>query len=332
MPVESAHHSHTLMAYPSMASADDEEHLKAMQDEVVDIANAISRFEPVHLFARPDLVAQAKALVTSNVFVREACADQLWIRDSGPVYVHDNQTNDHVAVAFNFNYWGDKLPHTGDESLAKHIATQANQPSLAASIRLEGGGLEHDGEGTFLGTESCIINDNRNPMMTKADIEAELTAILGVSHFIWLPGIKGYDITDYHIDAFARFVRPGVVLLSKPAARAPAVAQKAFHEARVILSNSTDSRGRQLTVYEVEEPDVTLLGPADEANEVIGTYANYFLVNGGVMIPKFDQATDEQALQFFKEFFPDREVVQIPINILPRSGGGIHCATQQVPA
>jgi agmatine deiminase len=190
MPAESSRHSHTLMAYPSIDSADNEDDLKAMQSEIVTIANAISAFEPVHLYTRPALVDQAKSLVAREVFVKAGPADQLWIRDSGPVYVKDEK-GVLTAVNFNFDYWGKKLSRTGDEHLAPAIAEQAGEPSVRSRLTLEGGGLEHDGEGTFLGTESCIINDNRNPGMTKAEIERELGSLLGVTHFIWLPGVAG---------------------------------------------------------------------------------------------------------------------------------------------
>ncbi|OAP62750.1 hypothetical protein AYL99_01977 [Fonsecaea erecta] len=332
MPAESTRHSHTLMAFPSLESAESPEHLEALQSEVTSIANAISRFEPVHLYAREKLIPQAKALVNSNVSVRPATVSELWIRDSGPVFVQDVSTGKRTAVRFNFNYWGGKLPAIGDENIAAQIAAHENNSSVTSKLTMEGGGIEHDGEGTFLGTESCIINDNRNPGITKSEAEAELTDKLGVTHFIWIPGVKGFDITDYHVDALARFTSPGVVLLSKPGPNAHQIAIDVYNSARSILTSARDARGRTLTVYDCEEPDVTLLGAPDKHNEVIGSYANYLLVNGAVIAPKFGQERqDTAALGLFKKLFPDREVVQVPINMLPRTGGGIHCSTQQVP-
>ena len=332
MPVETARHSHTLMAFPSIQSADDVEHLEALQSEVTNIANAIAKFEPVHLYTREKLTTQAKTMVSANVTVKSATVSELWIRDSGPVFVQDLSTGKRAAVKLNFNYWGGKLPLAGDENIAEQIATDADEALLTSKLTLEGGGLEHDGEGTFLGTESCIINDNRNPGLSKSEVEAELKDKLGMTHFIWLPGVKGYDITDYHIDALARFVSPGVVLLSKPGPNAHTIAVDVYHTSRAILSSAKDARGCSLTIYDCEEPDATQLGPPDEHNEVVASYANYLLVNGGVILPKFGQEKqDDAALHLFKNLFPDREVVQVLINMLPRTGGGIHCATQQVP-
>ncbi|KAK5048884.1 hypothetical protein LTR84_005304 [Exophiala bonariae] len=332
MPAESALHSHTLMAFPSIRSAESREHLEALQLEVIHIANAISRFEPVHLYASKELISQATSMVGSNAFVKPATVNELWIRDSGPVYAQDQSTGKMTAVRFNYNYWGGKLPAIGDQNVAAEVAAYANEPSVTSKLILEGGGIEHDGEGTFLGTESCILNDNRNPGFSKKEVEAELRDKVGVTHFIWIPGVKDYDITDYHIDALARFISPGVVLLSKPSPRADSIAIEVYKSARSILSSAKDAKGRSLTVYDCEEPETALLGPPDQFNEVVASYANYLLVNGAVIMPKFGQVKqDTAALELFQKLFPDREIVQVLLNILPRTGGGIHCATQQVP-
>jgi agmatine deiminase len=320
------------MAFPSMESAESTAHLEALQSEVTNIANAISRFEPVHLYAKEDLIPQAESMVDAGVSVKPATVSELWIRDSGPVFVQDVSTGKRTAIKFNFNYWGGKLPSIGDENIALQIAAHANEPSVVSKLTMEGGGIEHDGEGTFLGTESCIINDNRNPGFSKSEVEAELRDLLGVTHFIWIPGVKDYDITDYHIDALARFTSPGIVLLSKPGPNAHPIAVDVYNSAHSVLRAAKDAKGRPLTIYDCEEPDITQLGPPDKHNEVIGSYANYLLVNEGVIMPKFGQdRQDTAALELLRRLFPHRKVVQVPINILPRTGGGIHCATQQVP-
>ena len=332
MPAESARHSHTLMAFPSMESADSPEHLEALQSEVTSVANTIAPFEPVPLYAREALISQAKSLVAANVSVMPATVSELWIRDSGPVFVQELSTGKRTAVKFGFNYWGGKLPTAGDEHVAGQIASHEAEPSIFSKLVLEGGGIEHDGEGTFLGTESCILNNNRNPGITKSEVEAELTDKLGVTHFVWIPGVKDYEITDYHIDALARFTSPGVAVLSKPGPNAHATAIDVYKSARANLTSAQDAKGRTLDVYDCEEPDITLLGPSDKHNEVMASYANYLLVNGGVIMAKFGQESqDTAASELLKRLFCGREVVQVPINMLPRTGGGIHCATQHVP-
>lgn len=332
MPFEGDRHSHTLMVFPSLASVYSEADLQASQEEVVNIANAIARFEYVHLYTREELMVKARSMAGTNVLVKAAGVDQLWARDSAPTYVYDKQGS-RTAINFNFNYWGKKLPPTGDEGLAAQVAEQESQPTARSRLTTEGGAIEHDGQGTLLATESSLINDNRNPGMSKAEIEHELRAMLGVSSFIWIPGVKGHDITDYHIDILARFVRPGVVVLSKPASSAPDFVVNAYEEAQKVLSNSRDARGGVLAVYTCQEPDTSVLGPPDESNEVVASYVNYHLVNGAVILPMYgQQEPDNQALELFTRLFSEREVVQVHLNMLPRSGGGIHCATQQVIA
>ena len=179
MPPESDRHAYTLMAFPGPGSIETKKQLKALQVEVAAIANTISRFEPVHLYARNDLISQAKSMVSSAVLVKPATVSELWIRDSGPVFVQDLSTGRRIAIKFNFNYWGKKLPFIGDENVAARIANSAGEHLVTSKLTLEGGGIEHDGEGTFLGTESCIMNKNRNRGFSKSDVEAELTRQVG---------------------------------------------------------------------------------------------------------------------------------------------------------
>lgn len=331
MPAERSPHACTLMAFPSIASAEDQLHLERLQSEVTSLANIISRFEPVQLYARTELVNSARERVGPTVTVKSATVDQLWIRDSGPTFVQDAVTGRLAAVDWNFSYWGGKLPPTGDQGLAGDISAQNNATAIHTALVAEGGALECDGDGTFLGAESCLLNDNRNPGVTKADIEAELHRLLGVSGFVWVKGLKGYEGTDYHVDALVRFAMPGVVILSKPAANAPKATVAVYEQAHHALTSSTDARGRRLKVYDCEEPNLDILRrPGDE--DVVASYANYYFVNGGVIMPKFgDDRADERAVELFQELFPTRQVVQVSLNALPRTGGGIHCATQQVP-
>jgi agmatine deiminase len=324
------------MAFPSLASAEDQVHLEHLQSEVTTLANTIARFEPVQLYAREELVDVARQRVAPNVQVVPSTAvDQLWIRDSGPTLVQDVARGHVAAIDFNFDYWGGKLPRTGDQTLASEIAADNGLVAVQARMVAEGGALEVAGDGTFLGVESCLINDNRNPGMTRGDVEAELSRLLGVSRFIWLKGVKDHELTDYHVDALARFATStaegAVVVLSKPGPHAPAPVAAAYEEARCALVGSIDATGRPLTVYDCQEPNLNnLRQPGD--HDVVASYVNYYLVNGGLIMPRFgDDEPDEQAYALFQHLFPAREIVQVPLNALPRTGGGIHCATQQVP-
>ncbi|KAF5534109.1 peptidylarginine deiminase s [Fusarium mexicanum] len=353
MPPEWQKHSQTLTAWPSPASIVKENILRQARAEVSALSNAIARFEPVTMFTRPEDVREASETVSDNITVRPLAVSELWIRDTGPVFVHGTQNGCSTGLKLNFNYWGAKIPSTGDEAVAANIqipetsvidhkdekdasVPQGNTiPIIDAGFTAEGGAIEVDGDGALLATESSIINENRNPGRSKEELEGLFKKYFGIYKVIWLTGVKGYDITDFHIDAFARFIKPGKVLLSRPSERADPQVIQAYKEAKETLTNATDYQGRQLEVFEVEEPHPSDLPGEnwDHSDVTVASYANYYLPNGGLIMPRFGiKKLDDDAYALFRLQFPDREIVQVDLSILPKLGGGIHCATQQVPA
>jgi agmatine deiminase len=237
------------------------------------------------------------------------------------------------AVDFNFNYWGGKSRVTVDQHFARRILASdfSEHTRHQAGIVSEGGALEVDGEGTLLVCDSSIINDNRNPGRSKDEIESELKRLLGVSKVIWLKGVKGLESTDWHVDAFARFVAPGHVILSKPPPNAHPAILDIFDAAVETFKKTTDAQGRSIVVTICQEPDQEKLA-GGAVDGMVTSYVNYLLVNGGVVMAKFDEPeTDAKAFEQIQSLFPDRRVVQVYINELPRLGGGIHCATQHIP-
>ncbi|EWZ82191.1 hypothetical protein FOWG_13897 [Fusarium oxysporum f. sp. lycopersici MN25] len=352
MPPEWQKHSQTLTAWPSPASIVDEKILRQARAEVSALSNAVSRFEPVTMFARPEDVYEASATVSDNVTVRPLALNELWIRDTGPVFVHGTQNGCSTGLKLNFNYWGAKIPSSGDEAVAANIEIPEASvidrkdekdgsappgsviPIIDGGFTSEGGAIEVDGDGTLLATESSIVNENRNPRKSKKELEELFEKYFGIHKVIWLTGVKGYDITDFHIDAFARFIKEGQVLLSRPSERADPLVIQAYKEAKEILRNATDHRGRRFEVFEVEEPHPSDLPGEnwDHFDVTVASYANYYLPNRGLIMPRFGVGKlDDDAYELFRQHFPDREVVQVDLNILPKLGGGIHCATQQVP-
>ncbi|KAF4447171.1 hypothetical protein F53441_9316 [Fusarium austroafricanum] len=351
MPPEWHRHAQSLTVWPDFDSIGDVEGLKKARAEVSAISNAIARFEPVTMFTRPQNMEQASRSVSGNVTVRPLDASQLWIRDTGPIFVHERNSGCLTGLKLGFNHWGSKLPSTGDEKVAADIQIMAASamgregqetwpvleekviPMSDAGFVSEGGAIEIDGQGTLLATKSSIINPNRNPGKSKEEIEEAFSKFFGITKIIWIPGVKDYDITDYHIDAFARFIKKGQVLLSRPSKRAESRAIQAFEEAKEILNRETDCQGNSLDVVEVEEPHRNdLPGEVWEGDMAVASYANYYLVNGGLIMPRFGVGKlDDDAYELFCQYFPDREIVQVDLNTLPKLGGGIHCATQQVP-
>ncbi|GAA2533007.1 hypothetical protein GCM10009860_11230 [Microbacterium mitrae] len=204
-------------------------------------------------------------------------------------------------------------------------------PRLKANLVAEGGSLETDGLGTLLVTESSIVNDNRNPGLSRDEIEARLMELLGMKKVIWFDGVYGEDITDAHIDSLVRFVAPGVVLLDVPGPGAPDdVWARSSAQARDVLDEAIDANGEPFEVIELPQPDFSLI--RGEGDDFLASYVNFYVANGAVFVPEFgDKAADREAQNILAEQFPDREIVPVAIDTIASGGGGIHCATHDLP-
>ncbi len=328
MPAEGGPHARTWMALPSPAVF--AAWAASVRDDVLGLARAIAEHEPVSLLADPSEAPAVRRLAGSGVTVVAHSVDDLWARDSGPVFVHTE--NGLAAIDFNFNGWGGKQEHTRDAGVARRVAQEAGAVHVVAPLTAEGGALEVDGEGTLLATESSLVNGNRNPGKTRGQVEEELKALLGVRKVIWLEGVSGKDVTDCHVDCLARFAGPGTVVLSRPVSRARREAfEGAYQQARDVLSQAVDARGRRLNLVELPEADQEKIdgdGPG-----LCASYANFYVANTAVFLPRFgDHEADEFAADAIGGLFPGRVVRQVAINAIATADGGIHCATQQQPA
>jgi agmatine deiminase len=254
--------------------------------------------------------------------------DDLWMRDTGPVFVV-TENGEKAGVDFNFNGWGGKQEYDRDTKVAGFVAKKAGFQHIPTESVLEGGGIEVDGHGTAIITESCVLNANRNPGVSKSACEAELKRLLGLEKIIWLPGIKGKDITDGHTDFYARFAKPGVVVAGydpDPKSFDHAVTKRHLD----ILRAATDTEGRKLEVVVLKAPSTVREKFAND--DFAAGYINFYVCNGAVIAPEFgDQKTDLAARQTLQRLFPKRKVVQINIDGIAAGGGGIHCTTQQEP-
>ena len=218
---------------------------------------------------------------------------------------------------------------------------------IASPVRLEGGGIEVDGNGTLLATESSILCDYRNDGMSRETIEMHLRRLLGVTKIIWFPGRRDHDITDCHVDGEIKFLAPGLVVQSKPHKRAEKVEKEVYQEIRDILTRATDAQGRKFQIVEIEGPDLEKVGWSDEEygyedeefdeedkedEDVAGTYVNFYFVNGGLILPAFgDKRQDRKAVETLRKWIePERKIRQVYTSALPRMGGVVHCVTQQV--
>nr|WP_242108925.1 agmatine deiminase family protein [Luteimonas aquatica] len=296
------------------------------------LARTIARYQPVTVLCRPGEAEDARrACGTVNIDYMALPLDDIWVRDYGGVFVVGGQGGTGL-VDFNFNGWGRKQAFRRDAAVAAALSKACRVVPLQAGVTGEGGGIEVDGHGTAILTESCWVNENRNPGMRRERIEAELSRLLGLRKIIWLPGIRGRDITDAHVDFYARFVRPGVVVANldnDPASYDYEVTRRHLD----ILKASTDAEGRKLQVHTLPPPaDVRRNDYTDNPDFAAG-YINYLPINGAVIAPQFgDAEADRYCNRLLRKLYPGRKVVQVDIDPIAAGGGGIHCVTKHMPA
>jgi len=330
MPDEGEHHERTWMAF----GVSEEVWGRRLADEVrknlAIVAEAIAEFEPVVMCVREEEQELAKDYFTdlTNIELFICPLNDLWIRDYGAVFVR-NGSGTLAAVDFNFNGWGEKQDFDDDSEVASMMADKCSVDLIRTDLCLEGGGIEVDGKGTAIITESCVLNRNRNPGWSKKACEKELQRLLGVNKIIWLPGVKGADITDGHTDFYARFTRPGIVVAHLDVdRRSPEYALTRRH--LEVLEGATDAQGNQLQVLTLEAPE--FIREQFETEDFCAGYINYYVCNGAVIAPHFgDKRTDAAARDLLNDQFPNREIVMLNIDGIAAGGGGIHCATQQQP-
>jgi agmatine deiminase len=334
MPDEAEAHERTWMGFSSRSDIWGSA-LPGVQQDLMRIADAIAAFEPVSMLVENSALGRAKRLRDqvanrARIELVVASLDDLWLRDTGPVFVV-NAARQLRSVDFNFNGWGRKQRFVKDAGVAAAIAQMASAPIHKSSLTLEGGGLEVDGQGTAIVKESCVLNANRNPGLSKSAVESALRSTLGLEKIIWLPGPAGGDITDAHTDFYARFVGEAAVVVSHDAA--DTYGERSVTERHLeVLRQATDARGRSLSLTMIPVPTEPASPNADSENFAAG-YINYYLCNGGLILPAFgDAGADRFAWQALQSHYPNRKIVQLRIDAIAAGGGGIHCTTQQQPA
>ena len=327
MPMENEPHERTFMQWPMSRSVYGMKDLDSVQRAITNIANAIAEFEPVVLLGSDVQRSGNKRLLSNKVELWNIPTDDLWCRDSGPTFVI-NEAGQLAVAHIIFNGWGNKQPHANDGQVASRVAARLGFPLLETGLIGEQGGIEHDGAGTLLAHASCWANRNRNSI-SRDVIARRLELALGARHTIWAPGIAGADITDYHIDALARFVGPGKVLIQIDDTVDPSDPWSvAAHETLRVLEHARDAAGWALQIIKLPEPQAIRSNAAD----FVSSYINYYVCNGAVIGAQFgDSETDGAVREILGDLYPDREIIMLNIDSIGESGGGIHCATQQQP-
>ncbi|MEH7106376.1 agmatine deiminase [Bacillus sp. JJ1764] len=318
------------------------------QKAFVEVAKAISRFEKVTMCVSPENWQVARGMLPEHIRVIEMTNNDSWMRDVGPSFVVNNG-GEIRGVSWDFNAWGGLrgglyFPWDQDDLVAAKVCDIEGKALYYAPFVLEGGSIHVDGEGTCITTEECLLNPNRNPDLTKEQIEYLLEEFLGVEKVIWIPRGVYNDETNGHVDNLLCYVRPGEVALTwTDDINDPQYAIS--REAYDVLANTTDAKGRRLKIHTIYQPNPIIITPEEAegvhpmdgtmprqaGDRLAGSYINHYIANGGVVMPLFNDPHDELAMTKLQEIYPDREIVGVYAREIILGGGNIHCITQQQP-
>jgi agmatine deiminase len=347
MPPEWALHARTWMLWPERT---DNWRLgaKPAQKTFAAVAEAISRYEPVTVGVNHRQFQNARNMLPPHIRVVEISNNDAWMRDIGPTFVVDGRSGVRL-VDWSFNAWGGLngglyFPWDLDEMVPQKMAELEGLDRYRAPLVLEGGSIHVDGEGTLLTTEECLLNENRNPELSREEIEGYLKEYTGATNLIWLGKGVYNDETNGHVDNLACFLCPGVVALTwtddHNDPQYP-ISQDALGR----LAAATDARGRKFEVIKIYQPDPVIIAPieAEGVDAVEGTlprragdrmaasYVNFYFCNGAAIVPVFDDPHDKPALETLQQALPVHKVVGVPAREILLGGGNIHCITQQQP-
>ncbi len=328
LPAEWEAHTATIVAWPGRPSVWGQ-HLQQGRSETLALATAIATDERVVLAVDPshygDLVGLASGL---NADVVALPLNDCWARDIAPLFVLARGVNKLQAIDFAFNAWGEKFePYDGDSAFGRTVSEHLGIERVASKLVLEGGSITTDGAGTAILVETSVLNQNRNPGRTRAEVEEILGVQLGIETVIWLPyGLLGDADTDGHVDNVAVYCARGRVLVqSAPSAKHPDAERMSANHS--ILTRARDARGKQLDLVEVPWLPASTLD-----NSRPCSYVNVYPTNRRILVPVVGSDTDDKAAELVSEAFGGRPPVSIPSNALSFGGGGPHCMTMQIPA
>ncbi len=321
---------------------------KPAQQAFVAVATAIAGSERVSVGVSAAQYANARRRLPAAVRVVEISSNDAWMRDVGPTFVVDGRRRLR-GVDWGFNAWGGLdgglyFPWDRDEAVAQKVLEVEGCDRYRAPLVLEGGSIHVDGQGTVITTEECLLNPNRNPGLSRAQIEDCLRRYLGVECVIWLgKGVHG-DETDGHVDNLCAYVKPGEVVLTWTDDRRDpqyAISRDAYDR----LRQARDARGRRLQVHKLVQPRPPAMTkaeaggvdvaegtqPREAGMRLAASYVNFYIGNRRIVAPLLDPKRDGAALRKLRALFPGREVVGVPGREILLGGGNIHCITQQVP-
>ena len=331
MPAEWTEHIRTFISWPVQESMCYPEDYEDVCRGYAEIIQAVAEFEPVTVVVNSGSAEMLSRFIKNEnieyLFIEH---NDAWLRDNGPTFLM-NDKGDLAGVNWHFNAWGGKYtPWDLDEELAPKILEHTGVRCFDAPLVMEGGSIHVDGEGTMITTEECLLNRNRNPKLSREQIEDYLRKYLSVNKIIWLKkGLCG-DETDGHVDNVACFVAPGKILLQVCDDSLDENCSNTRDNLK-ILKEATDAQGRKLEIITIQQPPLR----THNNQRLTLSYLNFYFVNKGIILPIFGgdaEAADQMAIRKLSEIFPERRIHTVNGMAIIREGGNVHCMTQQMPA
>lgn len=340
MPAEWSKHTATQLHWPSNIETWPHIRLHKVEEVYLDIIESLHQYEPIillHDLSVPKKYLleklQSRPINLSHITIHSIPINDVWARDCGPIFIKKmSESSDEYAITdWEYNSWGGKYPpYDSDNALPKWISDYYHIPYFKTGMVLEGGSIETNGDGILLTTESVLLNPNRNPGLTKSQIEQRLIEYLGVEKIIWLKrGLAGDD-TDGHIDDLSRFLNKNTILTMVTEDESD-VNYAALHQNLGILERTENQYGEPFKIITLPLPQTRIADQTvDGSLFVPASYANFYIANDVVLLPLYDKRYDEMAMDLFREFFPDRDIIGIDCTDLVWGQGSIHCITQQL--
>ncbi len=336
IPPEWSSHSATQIHWPSNKETWPGERLEKVEWVYLHIINELHRYESIHLFVESKEVydrAHAKlsafGIDLNKLTIHIKAINDVWARDCGPVFVQD-ENGEFVILDWQYNAWGGKYPpYDDDNQLPRYVAETFGLQRIEPGMILEGGSIDVNGDGVLLTTESVLLNKNRNPGLSKEEIESRLKKYLGIEQIIWLRNGLAGDDTDGHIDDITRFLNEDTVL-TMICDNPEDVNYEVLQENLEILKSVKLKNGKPLHIETLPLPQTRIEGTTVDGSEYVpASYANFYIANKVVLVPLYDGRYDQQALDLFTKYFPHRRIIGIECSDLVWGQGSIHCITQQ---
>lgn len=336
MPAEWEKHSATQLHWPSNRETWPQQRLARVEKVYVNIIKALHNYESIHLFVNDESIKKRaenhlkKAEVNlSQITFHIQQINDVWARDCGPIFVK-NRKNNFILLDWDYNAWGEKYPpFDADNFIPTYVAKALSMEKIQPKMVLEGGAIDVNGKGVLLTTESVLLNENRNPHLSKNEIEDRLKKYLGIEQIIWLKAGLAGDDTDGHIDDITRFLNENTVL-TMVCDNKNDVNYQVLQTNLKILESTTLPNGKKLNIEKLHLPNTKIEGITVDGSEYVpASYANFYIANEVVLVPLYDPEFDEEALQLFEKYFPERDIIGIHCADLVWGQGSIHCITQQ---